>query len=179
MRDGAPRALPRVVLDDAVLDLADRVLQACRSRRVMLITAKSCTGGLIAAALTEIAGSSDVLDRGYVTYSYSAKTDMLGVPADMIVVHGAVSSQVARAMVDGALRGTRDRWAVAVTGVAGPGSDSQEKPAGLVHIAAGDGLHLLHREMRYGDIGRHEVRHATVADALRLVLELAGTPALA
>lgn len=162
-----------IVLDDGIVDLAQQVLAACRSRRVMLVTAESCTGGLIAGALTSIAGSSDVVDRGYVTYSYSAKTDMLGIPADMIVAHGAVSSQVARAMVEGALKGTHERWAVAVTGVAGPGSDSQDKPAGLVHIAAGDGLHLLHKEKRYGDIGRHEVRHATVADALRLVLELA------
>lgn len=162
-----------IVIDDKAIDLARRVLDTCRGRRVMLVTAESCTGGLIAGTLTAIPGSSDVVDRGYVTYSYSAKTDMLGVPPAMIVAHGAVSSQVARAMVEGALKGRRDRWAVAVTGVAGPGSDSQDKPAGLVHIAAGDGLHLLHREKRYGDIGRQEVRHATVTDALSLVLELA------
>lgn len=165
--------------DPEILDLASRVLAACRRERLMLVTAESCTGGLIVGALTSIPGSSDVVDRGYVTYSYSAKAEMLGVPQDMIVVHGAVSEPVVRAMADGALAGTSGRVAVAVTGVAGPGSDSQDKPAGLVHFAASDGGRSLHRERRYGDVGRDRVRRNTVADALRLVLELVGETAVA
>ena len=160
------------VFDAEISGLARRVLDACRQRRVMLVTAESCTGGLIAGALTTIPGSSDVVDRGYVTYSYNAKTEMLGVPRAMIEAHGAVSEAVATAMVDGALAGTSERVAVAVTGVAGPGSDSQDKPAGLVHLAAGDGARMKHQERRYGDIGRDGVRRETVADALRLVLDL-------
>jgi len=167
------------MFDPETLDLATRVLAACRERRLMLITAESCTGGLIAAALTTVPGSSDVVDRGFVTYSYSAKTEMLGVPADMIVVHGAVSEIVARAMVDGAVGTTTGRLAVAVTGVAGPGSDSQEKPAGLVHLAVGDRGRVRHLERRYGDIGRDAVRASTVNDALRLILEWTGETALA
>ena len=167
------------MFDSEILDLAGRVLSACRERRLMLITAESCTGGLIAAALTAVPGSSDVVDRGFVTYSYSAKTEMLGVPEDMIVVHGAVSEPVARAMVDGAVGTARGRLAIAVTGVAGPGSDSQEKPAGLVHLAVGDRGRVHHLERRYGDIGRDAVRRNTVVDALRLVLEWTGETALA
>lgn len=167
------------MFDSEIRDLAERVLRACRERRIMLVTAESCTGGLIAGALTAIPGSSDVVDRGFVTYSYSAKTDLLGVPEAMIVERGAVSAEVARAMVDGALGGRNDRVAVAVTGVAGPGSDSQEKPAGLVHMAVGDRGRMLHRERRYGDIGRDKVRRETVADALRLILEWSAPTALA
>lgn len=167
------------MFDPEIRDLAERVLTACRERRIMLVTAESCTGGLIAGALTAIPGSSDVVDRGFVTYSYSAKTDLLGVPEAMIVERGAVSAEVARAMVDGALGGRNDRVAVAVTGVAGPGSDSQEKPAGLVHMAVGDRGRVLHRERRYGDIGRDKVRRETVADALRLILEWSAPTALA
>jgi nicotinamide-nucleotide amidase len=167
------------MFDSEIRDLAERVLAACRERQIMLVTAESCTGGLIAGALTAIPGSSDVVDRGFVTYSYSAKTDLLGVPEAMIVERGTVSAEVARAMVDGALGGRNDRLAVAVTGVAGPGSDSQEKPAGLVHIAVGDRGRLLHREKRYGDIGREKVRRETVADALRLILEWSGDTAFA
>lgn len=162
------------MFDPEILDLAERVLGLCRERRIMLVTAESCTGGLISGALTAVPGSSDVVDRGLVTYSYSAKTDLLGVPEDMIVVHGAVSAQVARAMLDGAVGTSGNRIGVAVTGVAGPGSDSQEKPAGLVHIAVGDRGRVLHREQRYGDIGRDQVRRQTVADALRLLLEWLG-----
>ncbi len=167
------------MFDPEIRDLAERVLAACRERRIMLVTAESCTGGLIAGALTAVPGSSDVVDRGFVTYSYSAKTELLGVPEAMIVERGAVSAEVARAMVDGALGGRNDRLAVAVTGVAGPGSDSQEKPAGLVHMAVGDRGRMLHREKRYGDIGRDKVRRETVADALRLILEWSGETALA
>jgi len=160
------------MFDETIQALAIRVLQGCRERGLMLVTAESCTGGLIAGALTAIAGSSDVVDRGYVTYSYEAKTEMLGVPRDWIMKHGAVSQEVARAMTAGALKRNPGRVAVAVTGVAGPGSDSQEKPAGLVHLTAAMGGTTRHRVERYGDVGRQAVRLATVRDALELVLEL-------
>ena len=160
------------MFDAAVLDLAARVLEACRRRHAKLVTAESCTGGLLAAALSAVPGASDVLDRGYVAYSYAAKTALLAVPDALLARSGAVSEAVARAMVEGALEGRPDRIAVAVTGVAGPGSDSRAKPAGLVHMAAGDGAALLHRRRRYGDRGRAAVREAAVVDALRLLLEL-------
>ncbi|MBN34129.1 MAG: damage-inducible protein CinA [Rhodospirillaceae bacterium] len=160
------------MFDDTVHDLASRTLESCRRKGLMIVTAESCTGGLIAGALTAIPGSSDVVDRGYVTYSYDAKTEMLGVPSAMIMEHGAVSEEVARAMVSGVLRHSPNRVGVAVTGVAGPGSDSQAKPAGLVHMAAGTADRMLHRVERYGDIGRDAMRHATVNDALALVLDL-------
>ncbi len=159
---------------DEVNHLAADVLDGCRARKLMLVTAESCTGGLIAGALTAVPGSSDVVDRGYVTYSYEAKAEMLRVPRNLIVYpgRGAVSEDVARAMVEGALSLNPGRLAVAVTGVAGPGSDSQKKPAGLVHMAAGCGDHMLHRVESYGDIGREAVRLATVRDALDLVRTL-------
>ena len=124
------------MFDIEILDLATRVLERCRARGLMIITAESCTGGLVAGALTAIPGSSDVVDRGFITYSYAAKTDLLGVPEAMIREHGAVSEEVARAMAEGALI-YPDRLSLAVTGVAGPGSNSQAKPAGLVHFGAG------------------------------------------
>jgi nicotinamide-nucleotide amidase len=159
---------------DEINGLAVDVLEACRRRSLMLVTAESCTGGLIAGALTAVPGSSDVVDRSYVTYSYEAKKEMLGVPAELLAPSGpgAVSEEVARAMVAGALTLGPDRVAVAVTGVAGPGSDSQEKPAGLVHLAAGHSGIVLHQIARYGDVGREAVRLFTVCDALRLVQTL-------
>jgi nicotinamide-nucleotide amidase len=135
----------------------------------MIATAESCTGGLVCGALTAIPGSSDVLDRGFVTYSYAAKTEMLGVPQAMIAEHGAVSEEVARAMAKGA-RLTPRHLGLAVTGVAGPGSDSQAKPAGLVHLAAGLEDRIDHRVCRFGDIGRAEVRRRSVVEALSLAL---------
>jgi nicotinamide-nucleotide amidase len=151
--------------------LAEDVLARCRARGLMLITAESCTGGLIAGALTAVPGSSDVVDRGYVTYSYEAKIEMLRVSRDLLYYPGpgAVSEEVARAMVEGILSRHPDRVGVAVTGVAGPGSDSQKKPAGLVHMAAGRDMRVLHEKKSYGDIGREAVRLATVRDALQLV----------
>ncbi|KXF77335.1 damage-inducible protein CinA [Paramesorhizobium deserti] len=151
---------------------ATAVLDACRRAGIMLTTAESCTGGLIAAALTDIAGSSDVVDRGFVTYSNEAKQEMIGVPALLIARVGAVSKEVALAMAEGALAHSRAGVSVAVTGIAGPGGGSEEKPVGLVHIAAmrKDGA-TLHRECRFGDIGRDGIRHATVLAALELVLK--------
>jgi nicotinamide-nucleotide amidase len=128
----------------------------------------------VAAALTEIPGSSDVLDRGFITYSNAAKEAMLGVPAAVIAMHGAVSAQTAEAMAAGALRASSAHLAVAVTGIAGPGGGTGEKPVGLVHFAAAarDGR-AIRREQRYGDIGRSEVRHNSVLEALALLEALA------
>src|SRR5262249_19084129 len=119
-----------------MLDEAARLLDAFRAAHKKLATAESCTGGLIAALLTEIPGSSDVIERGFVTYSNRAKVEMLGVPADLIATHGAISEPVARAMAEGALTHSHADIAVSVTGLAGPGGGSVAKPVGLVHLAA-------------------------------------------
>lgn len=162
---------------DPMLEQATRLLQACRSAGATIATAESCTGGLIAALLTEIAGSSDVLDRGFVTYSNAAKTELLGVPALMIEEHGAVSEPVARAMAQGAIRYSQANLAVSVTGVAGPGGGTAAKPVGLVHLAtARSSGAVLHLECRFGDIGRDGVRMRSVDAALALLRRaLAGT----
>jgi nicotinamide-nucleotide amidase len=155
-------------------DLATRVLAACRARGWMAATAESCTGGLVAASLTDIAGSSAVVERGFVTYSNEAKTEMLGVPSHMIAEWGAVSRQVAEAMAAGALAHSRASLAVSITGVAGPGGGSAAKPVGLVHFAAASrdgGARSLER--RYGDLGRAAIRRAAVRDALQLLLDVA------
>lgn len=151
---------------------AERLLAAARAKGLKIATAESCTGGLVAGLLTEIAGSSDVFERGFVTYSNQAKQDLLGVPADMLAKHGAVSEPVARAMASGALGNSLAQLAVAITGIAGPGGGSAEKPVGLVHIAAARGAQILHRECRFGDTGRGEVRLASVETALSLLGEL-------
>lgn len=151
------------------------MLDACRAAGVMLAAAESCTGGLVIGALTAIPGSSDVVDRGFVSYSYDAKSEMLGVPPATIAEHGAVSEAVARAMAEGALTRSRGQIAIAVTGVAGPGSDSQAKPAGLVHFAvAQTDKGVIHDKREFGDIGRDAVRRATVMAALELVLTRLG-----
>jgi nicotinamide-nucleotide amidase len=162
------------VIDAPTHDLAVRVLEACRARRWTVATAESCTGGLVAGALTEIAGSSDVVDRGFVTYSNAAKMAMLGVPEATLAAVGAVAKETAQAMARGALERAGVSLTVAITGVAGPGGGSAEKPVGLVHFAAAssDGR-LIHREMRFGDIGRSEVRRLSVIEALDMLLELA------
>ncbi|WP_306027395.1 CinA family protein [Stappia sp. MMSF_3263] len=152
--------------------LATRVIRNFSNAGWMLATAESCTGGLIAGVLTEISGSSAVVERGFVTYSNEAKTEMLGVPADLIRSDGAVSQRVAIAMAEGALRGSRADVAVSVTGVAGPGGGSPDKPVGLVHFGfARRGFAARHLEKRFGDIGRDKVRLATVEVILQ---ELAG-----
>ncbi len=158
---------------DALRDLAEKVLARCRARKFMLATAESCTGGMIAAALTDIAGSSDVVERGFVTYSNRAKTEMLGVPASLIARVGAVSAEVAEAMVAGALAHAPVELAVAVTGIAGPGGGTAEKPVGLVYfgVARRGGAIRTVREIFPGD--RAAVRSAAVARALRLLLEIA------
>jgi nicotinamide-nucleotide amidase len=159
---------------DSLIAQAEALLKACRRSQSRLVTAESCTGGLIAAILTEVAGSSDVFERGFVTYSNAAKTEMLGVPAHLIQQHGAVSEAVALAMAEGALAHAEAEIAVAVTGVAGPGGGTPQKPVGLVHLSAArrDGP-VLHRAIRTGDIGRSAVRRAAVAEAFAMVGELA------
>ncbi|PPD45378.1 MAG: damage-inducible protein CinA [Methylocystis sp.] len=137
-------------------------------------TAESCTGGLVSAALTEISGSSEVFDRGFVTYSNAAKEDMLGVPADILASHGAVSAETARAMAQGALQRSLADIAVSITGVAGPGGGSAEKPVGLVHFAcARRGGATRHVERRFGPLSRQEIRERSVLQALDLLIEAA------
>jgi nicotinamide-nucleotide amidase len=153
--------------------LATLVLSECRKRGLKITTAESCTGGLIAAALTEIAGSSDVVDRGFVTYSNDAKIAMLGVQMETLASHGAVSEETALEMAAGALAKSNADLAVAVTGIAGPGGGSAEKPVGLVHIAAGGHAKMVHRQCRFGDIGRGQIRLETVRIALQMLVDLA------
>jgi nicotinamide-nucleotide amidase len=141
----------------------------------MVATAESCTGGLIAGLLTEIPGSSDVLERGFVVYSNAAKEELLGVPAETLAEHGAVSEQTARAMAEGALRASRADVAVSVTGIAGPDGGTAVKPVGLVHFAcARRGAPTVAREEQFGDIGREAVRLASVRVGLDLLEAASG-----
>jgi nicotinamide-nucleotide amidase len=137
----------------------------------MVTTAESCTGGLVAGALTAIAGSSAAFDRGFVTYSNAAKAGMIGVSPELIETYGAVSEPVARAMATGALSHSDAALAVSITGVAGPGGGSAEKPVGLVHFGIADGSGADHAEHRFGDLGREEVRLASVRVALTMLLD--------
>ena len=158
------------MFSEALLAQARELLETARGKAIHIVTAESCTGGLIAGLLTEIPGSSDVVDRGFVTYSNEAKQELLGVPAELLRAHGAVSEPVARAMAEGALKHARAERAIAVTGIAGPGGGGPGKPVGLVYIAAarpqGD---VVTREYRFGGIGREAVRLATVEKALALL----------
>lgn len=161
-------------MSDDLGDAASAVLEACRARGLKVATAESCTGGLVAGALTDIAGSSDVVDRGFVTYSNEAKQQMLGVPAETFKRHGAVSRETAEAMARGALGKANADLVVAITGIAGPGGGSADKPVGLVHFAAASRSgKLAHVEMRYGDIGRAQVRRNSVLQALAMLIEMA------
>jgi nicotinamide-nucleotide amidase len=162
------------MIDRTLRAKATQVLKVFRARGLKIATAESCTGGLVAGALTEIAGSSDVVDRGFVTYSNAAKEAMLGVPAATLKRHGAVSAETAAAMAAGALTNSEADITVAITGIAGPGGGSAQKPVGLVHFAAAsrDGRQLaVHR--RFGKIGRRRVRERSVAHALTLLQALA------
>ncbi len=169
-------------VESALARLAEEVLQKARAPGLKIATAESCTGGLVAAALTSIAGSSDVFERGFVTYSNEAKEEMLGVESGLLEKYGAVSREVAIAMAEGALRHSPAHLSVAVTGIAGPGGGSAEKPVGLVHFAAAKGFSpqgadiefsAIHREERFGDIGRDEIRSRSVELALRLLIRAA------
>jgi nicotinamide-nucleotide amidase len=153
------------------LVMAARLLIAdAEERGIKIATAESCTGGLVAALLTEVAGSSRVFDRGFVTYSNRAKEDMLGIDGDLLADAGAVSEPVARAMAEGALRESRANLAVAITGIAGPGGATPMKPVGLVHIAAArENRTIQHQAHRFGDIGRSQVRLASVGVAIAML----------
>jgi nicotinamide-nucleotide amidase len=159
-----------------ITEAATALIKLCTERKLTIATAESCTGGLVAAALTEIPGSSAVLDRGFVTYSNAAKQQMLNVPASTLRAYGEVSRQTAEAMVIGVLAKTKVDLAVSVTGIAGPGGGSAQKPVGLVHFAAAsrDGT-SMHDAKRYGEIGRAGVRHKSVLQALAMLTELAET----
>ena len=163
------------MFDSELLSASERLLADMRKRGLKIATAESCTGGLIAGVLTEIPGSSDVVDRGFVTYSNEAKNAMLGVPADTIQAVGAVSREVAIAMAQGAIANSLADVSVAVTGVAGPGGGTATKPVGLVHIAAArKGGETIHRECRFGALSRGEIRLRTVATALEMLREAMG-----
>jgi nicotinamide-nucleotide amidase len=161
------------MIDEELTAAARRVLDQSRAQGLRIATAESCTGGLVISALTDIAGSSDVVDRGFVTYSNAAKETMLGVPSAIIAAHGAVSRETAEAMARGALSQSPADLAVAVTGIAGPGGGTANKPVGLVHFAAArrNGPLIL-RERRFGDIGRAEIRRLCVIEALAMLGEL-------
>ena len=148
---------------------AAALLRRYEAESLRIVTAESCTGGLVAALLTEIPGSSAVVERGFVTYSNEAKAEMLGVPADVIARHGAVSAEVARAMAEGALCRSRADVAVAITGIAGPGGATATKPVGLVHFALARQGNTTALERCYGDLGRSIVREKAVEDALNLL----------
>ena len=162
-----------IATPDELVSEASDLLAALRALGLSIATAESCTGGLLAAVLTEIPGSSDVFERGFITYSNAAKTEELGVSAELIQLHGAVSREVAAAMAMGTLEHSRAAVSVAVTGIAGPSGGTFAKPVGFVHLAAArrDG-NLLHKELRLGEIGRREIRLGSVGAALRLVRAL-------
>ncbi|WP_336489200.1 CinA family protein [Methylobacterium nigriterrae] len=156
--------------DPALLARAEALVAAYAAAGRRLATAESCTGGLVAGLITAVPGSSAVLERGFVTYSNEAKSEAIGVPAGLVAAHGAVSELVARAMAGGALAASRADVAVAVTGIAGPGGGSAQKPVGLVHFGlASRDAPVRHLERRYGDLGRSEIRARAVADALGLL----------
>jgi nicotinamide-nucleotide amidase len=161
---------------------AQAVLAFCREHGFTLATAESCTGGLVAAYLTHIAGASDIVERGFVTYSNDSKIELLGVDERIIAEHGAVSRQAALAMAAGALWRSKASVSVAVTGIAGPGGGSHDKPVGLVHFAIAKRVSVsqeqldfraLHHEENFGDIGRAEIREASVATALKMLRQAA------
>jgi nicotinamide-nucleotide amidase len=161
---------------------AEALIETCKARGLTLATAESCTGGLVASLLTEVAGSSAVVDRGFVTYSNAAKAEMLGVPPDLIAAEGAVSEPVARAMAEGARERAGAALAVSITGIAGPGGATPTKPVGLVHFGlAAAGRATTHRRREFGDLGRAEVRWRAVDEALSMLEaalrdQAAGTP---
>jgi nicotinamide-nucleotide amidase len=157
--------------DSVVHQLAIRAGNKLRDARIMLATAESCTGGMVAAAITDISGSSGWFERGFVTYSNQAKTEMIGVPAELIEKHGAVSEPVARAMAEGALRNSRAQVSLAITGVAGPGGGTPEKPVGMVSFGWSNRLHTSVETLVFkGD--REQIRVQAATHALRGLLAL-------
>jgi nicotinamide-nucleotide amidase len=163
----------KLVIGEDIMALAVELLSTCRERGELIATAESCTGGLLAAAMTAIPGCSDCFERGFVTYSNASKSEMLGVPFWLIERHGAVSDDVARAMAGGALTHSHANLAVAVTGIAGPDGGTPEKLVGLVYFAAGRRDEAMKSEaVEFGDLGRTEVQRRSVAHALKLLRSL-------
>lgn len=159
-------------MEKTLINAAEALLEDCRKRNWTLATVESCTGGMVAAALTAIAGSSDVVDRGFVTYTNEAKHEMIGVPMALFASVGAVSEDVARAMAEGALKTAGVDLACGITGVAGPGGGTADKPVGLVHIAAASADKTIHERCQfYGD--RHAVRLASAIKAIEMMRLLA------
>ena len=155
---------------DRLRNLCLLTMDEARERRIKIATAESCTGGLLAGLFTEFSGSSDIFDRGFVTYSNRAKEEVLGIPGDLIADYGAVSEAVARLMAEAALEISRANLALSITGIAGPGGGTPMKPVGTVHIAcARENKAVLHEACYFGDIGRHEVRMATLETALNMI----------
>jgi nicotinamide-nucleotide amidase len=162
-------------IDKALILAAWDLLELCKKKGLTVVTAESCTGGLVAAALTDAPGASKVVQGGFVTYSNEAKQTSLNVPAELLEQYGAVSEQVARAMAEGALAASHADLSVSITGIAGPEGGSPGKPVGLVHFAAARrGGPVIHREKRFGDIGRGPVRRASAMEAIALLAEIAG-----
>lgn len=158
------------MFDQRLINLALLTSDDARQRRLRIVTAESCTGGLLAALFTELAGSSDVFERGFVTYSNKAKQEVLGVPGDLIADAGAVSEPVARMMAEGALENSRGNISIAITGIAGPGGGTPMKPVGTVHLAcARENRAMIHEMRQFGDIGRREVRQASIEVALEMI----------
>ena len=165
------------MFDTDIRRKAELIDTTLTQRHQMIVTAESCTGGLIAGALTDVPGSSEAVHGGFVTYSNSAKSAMIGVPLDLIREHGAVSEPVARAMAEGARRTAGVAISIAVTGIAGPGGGTEGKPVGLVHFACATDEGTVVRVERFGDVGRQQVREATIMVALDLVVECLGVKA--
>ncbi len=158
-------------------DQCATIIERYRTAGLTIATAESCTGGMLSGALTQIAGSSDVFDRGFVTYSYPSKTKLLGVPSDMLAEHGAVSATVAQAMATGALSQAQTSVAISITGVAGPGA-SEHKPEGLVYFGlASNTAAPITVKKEFGALGRDQVRQASVAQALDMLLGSIKNPA--
>lgn len=159
------------MLPEALIDAASALIDACREAGLTIATAESCTGGLVAGCLTEVPGSSDVFERGFVTYSNDAKTEQLGVPAPMIMRHGAVSEEVAKAMAIGALARSRALLTIAITGVAGPGGGTRDKPVGLVHFASAMTGGVTTTERHEFEGNRTDIRREAVRAALRMLAD--------
>ena len=162
------------MLDEDIVKAAGRLLDICKRKNLLIATAESCTAGLVAGTLTEVPGTSSILDRGFITYSNDAKHEMLGVSRDILAKHGAVSRETAEAMATGVLGHSRVHLAVSVTGIAGPDGGSPEKPVGLVHFAvASRNGKLVHAEKRFGNVGRSQVRKLSVLQAFAMLHEMA------
>lgn len=158
------------MFETGLIRSAKEVLDVCRTRRLLLATAESCTGGLLAALLTEVPGSSEVFERGFVTYSNDAKAELLGVSCDLINHHGAVSEEVALAMAEGALKHSRASIAISITGVAGPSGGTIDKPVGLVFLACTrNDKDAIRSRLELGMRRRNQIREAAVAEAVRLL----------